>query len=316
MNGSGDASIQGYATDVSVNHGEPIGFKIKTPSSKYRIDIYRLGYYAGMGARLIATVLPSVPLPQAQPEGLAEPDTKLYDCGNWALSATWNVPADAASGLYLARPVREDDEPPLTTRRDNSQFPPYSGFPPMPAGYRASTLLANEIKEARASHIYFVVRDDEGRSDILFQTADPTWQAYNRYGGSNTYRSWVQGEPMRSVDRAYKVSFNRPLTNRDWNGYDAPLNDHYPFIRWLERNGYDVSYFSGVDSDRMGGRGSKSIGCSSPPATMSIGRQRSAVTSSSPAMPVSTSHSSLATESSGGRATSRAWTRRTRTIGR
>ena len=23
-------------------------------------------------------------------------------------------------------------------------------------------------------------------------------------------------------------------------------------VRWLERNGYDVSYFTGVDSDRLG----------------------------------------------------------------
>jgi hypothetical protein len=252
VNGSGDLSIQGFATDVSVNHGDKIGLKIKTSSSKYRIDIYRLGYYGGMGARLVATILPSAPLPQVQPEGLSEPETKLYDCGNWALSASWDVPGDAVSGLYIARPVREDDEPPLTKRKDNSQFPPYAGLPAMPSEYQASMKLANEIKEARASHIYFVVRDDEGRSDILFQTSDPTWQAYNRYGGSNTYRSWVQGEPMRSVDRAFKVSFNRPLTNRSWNGYDAPLNDHYPIIRWLERNGYDVSYFAGVDSDRMG----------------------------------------------------------------
>ena len=43
------------------------------------------------------------------------------------------------------------------------------------------------LREPRASHIYFVVRDDASRSDILFQTADTTWQAYNRYGGHCTY---------------------------------------------------------------------------------------------------------------------------------
>ena len=30
------------------------------------------------------------------------------------------------------------------------------------------------------------------------------------------------------------------------------FNGEYPFIRWLEANGYDVSYFTGVDSDRRG----------------------------------------------------------------
>ena len=38
-----------------------------------------------------------------------------------------------------------------------------------------------------ASHIFFVVRDDSGQSDLLFQTSDTTWQAYNRYGGNSLY---------------------------------------------------------------------------------------------------------------------------------
>jgi hypothetical protein len=38
-----------------VNVGEAVSFKIGTDSAKYRIDIYRLGYYGGAGARLLAT---------------------------------------------------------------------------------------------------------------------------------------------------------------------------------------------------------------------------------------------------------------------
>ena len=64
VNGSGDPRIQGFATDISVNLGETIAFKIGSDSPKYRIDIYRLGYYAGSGARLIAAIRPSVPLPR------------------------------------------------------------------------------------------------------------------------------------------------------------------------------------------------------------------------------------------------------------
>ena len=30
-------------------------------------------------------------------------------------------------------------------------------------------------------------------------------------------------------------------------------NAEYPMVRWLERNGYSVSYFTGVDTDRRGG---------------------------------------------------------------
>ncbi len=52
--------------------------------------------------------------------------------------------------------------------------------------------------------------------------------------------------------RAYKVSYNRPFTTRGPTPEDSPFNAEYPMVRWLERNGYDVSYFTGVDSDRSG----------------------------------------------------------------
>src|SRR4051794_3575657 len=39
VNGSGDSSIQGYATTMSVNKGETIRFKIKTTASNYHIDV-------------------------------------------------------------------------------------------------------------------------------------------------------------------------------------------------------------------------------------------------------------------------------------
>jgi hypothetical protein len=66
VTGAGDQSIQGYATTMSVNRGGTIRFKVKTTSSNYRIDIYRLGYYQGNGARLQASdIQPSVSLPRA-----------------------------------------------------------------------------------------------------------------------------------------------------------------------------------------------------------------------------------------------------------
>ena len=56
IQGSGSSAIQGFATDISVNVGATVGFKVDTTASTYRIDIYRLGYYGGDGARLIGTV--------------------------------------------------------------------------------------------------------------------------------------------------------------------------------------------------------------------------------------------------------------------
>jgi hypothetical protein len=57
----GDPDIQGFATSMSVNAGETVAFKIKlkTPPIQYHIDIYRLGYYGGLGARKVDTVVPN-----------------------------------------------------------------------------------------------------------------------------------------------------------------------------------------------------------------------------------------------------------------
>lgn len=208
VSGAGDPSIQGFATDISVNKGEMVRFKVDTDARAYRIDIYRLGYYKGRGARKVTTITPSVALPQRQPEPLSDPATGLVDCGNWAQSASWRVPLNATSGVYIGRLVRTDT--------------------------------------GGASHMVFVVRDDAGRADILFQTSDTTWQAYNTYGGNSLY----VGSP---AGRAYKVSYNRPFVTRAGvTAEDWLFSAEYPMIRWLEANGYHVSYFTGVDTDRRG----------------------------------------------------------------
>jgi len=255
VNGMGDPSIQGFAHDISIARGETVHFKVRTDSTDYRIDIYRMGYYAGMGARRVDTVRPSVPLPQAQPEGLRDPATRLYDCGNWAVSASWRCPPDAVSGIYFARLTRQD-EAPAGWRADAGTDAPAQPPAPGEHAYGASGhgRLAVALREPRASHVFFVVRDDESRSDVLFQTADTTWHAYNRYGGHSVYAEMdpayprVHGRPHR----AFKVSYNRPLETRHYRAVNAPFTAEYPFVRWLERNGYDVSYTTGVDSDRRG----------------------------------------------------------------
>ena len=48
-------------------------------------------------------------------------------------------------------------------------------------------------------------------SDIVFQTADETWQAYNPWGGANLYG----GNGPGISGSAYAVSYNRPITTRD-----------------------------------------------------------------------------------------------------
>src|SRR6195952_1007789 len=77
VGGSGDETIQGYATDISVNEGQQVSFKINTDARAYKIDIYRLGYYGGAGARKVGTASPSVALPQTQPNCMTDASTSL-----------------------------------------------------------------------------------------------------------------------------------------------------------------------------------------------------------------------------------------------
>jgi len=213
IGGSGDPSIQGFATDISVNQGGTVSFKINTNAKAYTIGIFRLGYYAGLGARQVASITPSAALPQTQPACITDANTKLYDCGNWAVSASWQVPANATSGIYFAVLVRPDT--------------------------------------GGASQIFFIVRNDASHSDLLYQTSDETWQAYNAYGGHSLYG---QLDTFDLPNRAFKVSYNRPVITRDFANESATFvfGAEYPLVRWLEANGYDVTYFTGIDAARNG----------------------------------------------------------------
>ena len=83
---------------MSVNVGQTVSFKISTTASAYHIEIYRMGYYQGNGARLITSFTPTASLAQGQPACMTDTASRLYDCGNWKVSATWAVPSNAISG--------------------------------------------------------------------------------------------------------------------------------------------------------------------------------------------------------------------------
>ena len=218
--GAGSSTIQGFATSISVNPGGTVVFKVKTPSTRYRIDILRLGYYQGNGARRVVSGLqPSASLPQSQPTCLNDTaPTGLIDCGNWAASASWTVPSTAVSGVYIAHLIRED--------------------------------------ATGSSHIPFVVKNSAARSDLLFQTSDSTWQAYNSYGGNSLYScssNCPPGNPA-AYKGAAKVSYNRPFNSAvDDQGRSWLMYAEYPMIRFLEANGYDVAYTTGTDVSTAAG---------------------------------------------------------------
>ena len=64
-------------------------------------------------------------------------------------------------------------------------------------------------------------------------------------GRPTTTTAATASTPARRLGRAYKVSYNRPFNTRGVDdGQDWVFNAEYPMVRWLEANGYDVSYIT------------------------------------------------------------------------
>jgi len=196
-----DTTIRGYADQVSVNHGGTITFFVSTAQPSYTLDVYRMGWYGGSGARLITSAgrLPG----QNQAVPTPDPTTGMIAAG-WQPSYTLNTTSTWTSGVYLAK---------LTA--------------------------AN----GAVGYIEFVVRDDTSTAGIVYQLPVTTYEAYNNWGGKSLYDfSSTQSLP------AVKVSFDRPYTA--WAGAGSFFDGDYNMIRWLESQGYDVTYTTSVDIDQ------------------------------------------------------------------
>jgi hypothetical protein len=210
--------IEGYASLTSVNPGGTIQFFVNTADPSYEIEIFRMGWYGGQGARQMLPPIRQVGIRQSAPHiNLFSP---LIEC-DWRDPYRLKVPEHWTSGFYLAK---------LTGSR------------------------------GKQSYIVFVVRNDRRASALLFQSSVTTYQAYNNWGGKSLYEWNSKGRP------ATKVSFNRPyapspnlkaaygvgagefLTNVQPVNRTASSGWEYNFVRWLEKEGYDVTYVTDIDT--------------------------------------------------------------------
>lgn len=205
-----DHEIEGYADATSVNAGQRLDLRISlSQAGTYRLEVFRLGYYRGAGARLMFRAEGLSGGPQRSPV-MADPEKRLVVCP-WEVSYGLETSAQWTTGLYLVR---------LTASRNGKQ-----------------TLIP------------FVLRRDEQPADIGFQDAVNTAQAYNTYGGFCAYDATSKGGL-----RAFQLSFDRPyaadclgFTNSDGYNSNNMLSWEYNMVRWLESQGYDVSYYTNVD---------------------------------------------------------------------
>lgn len=207
--------IEGYCSRQSVRAGDSIDVMVSTnPARHFRLEIFRMGYYGGRGARLMK----SFDRIEGKTQPTPEPGEKaLHEC-RWEPSLTMTIPDDWVSGVYLGR---------LTT---------------IPEGNEAYW----------QSYVVFIVTDDRP-ADVLFQCSDNTWQAYNTWPNNFSVYTHPKGGqgPWADVsfDRPYGREaqhmsvVNDPLTV----GSGEFLPYEFPMAFWLEQHGYDVTYCSNSD---------------------------------------------------------------------
>ena len=172
-----------------------------------------MGYYGGTGARHMKRLGPFKGIKQETP---TDEDKQLVQCA-WKDGLEVDIPRDWLSGVYLAK---------LTAA---------------PSGYE--------------SYAIFIVRDDR-KADFLFQCSDTTWQSYNRWPAWRSLYDWKENKWHTSVgadvsfDRPYSLFYNKlpaklvPLTN----GSGEFLLWEHPLCFWMEKEGYDVTYISNIDT--------------------------------------------------------------------
>ena len=70
--------IEGYCSKQSVAAGETLQILVSTdPAEKFRIEIFRTGYYGGRGARLMTTLGPF----DGKPQPVPKPDERtMHEC--------------------------------------------------------------------------------------------------------------------------------------------------------------------------------------------------------------------------------------------
>ena len=97
ITGAGDPYNVGYAYPFNPNVGDTVAFRCNGIGTQ--IDVYRIGYYAGAGWRLVTT-LTNTATNQPNPTTISSTNGGTH-CGNWSTTASWSVPSGAVSGLYI-----------------------------------------------------------------------------------------------------------------------------------------------------------------------------------------------------------------------
>lgn len=218
--------IKAYASETSVSSGDRLKIFVSTnPAQKFQMRVYRMGFYAGLGGRLVY----QSPWKQAarQEQCPMDSSTGFTRC-SWSQTISLAIPDDWTTGVYLAKFVnnRGFDNYLLFTVKDDSRIPDFYYQQPVTT-YQA----------------YNAFPDDGIR-------------------GKNSYDKFSAGPPtLAGSARAVKLSFQRPMEN---TGAERFFRHEHDLIMFLEERGYDVSYRTNIDIHQSPRRISRAKGFISP----------------------------------------------------
>jgi hypothetical protein len=211
-----DLKISGFSDKTSYNKGDTIHFRVSvSETTPYTIDVFRIGWYNGLGSRLMHSSgtlngAPQTACPLNAQNGLIE-------CA-WSNSHSITVPQSWTSGVYVA----------LLSRPDKWQS--HITFVVRDDARRADILYHWGVLNAEAYNFY---PNDGVTGKSLYN--------------SDSYGSVV---PATQGKRAAVVSLDRPNTVSFVTGSQIHISDYIDeihMIMWLEKNGYNVAYATDVD---------------------------------------------------------------------
>jgi hypothetical protein len=205
--------IEGYASRVSAVAGETVSLFVSTKAPQFHVEAYRMGYYQGIGARLVWQSAEVAGVRQPSPALLSP--TNTVQC-EWTPSLTVTIGRTWPPGVYLLKLVGTGGEQqfvPLCVRDDAS---------------RAAVVIQQSVTTWQAYN---------------------RWGGYSLYygnaGGRLSYTHAPNGGTY--ADRARTVSFDRPY-DHDWaSGAADFVGNEFPVVFHAERIGLDVSYWTDVD---------------------------------------------------------------------
>ncbi len=202
--------IEGYFSHASARAGDEVTLHVSTdPESSFKVDLYRMGYYGGAGARLVAALGDFKGEPRENPPV----DRNRLKVCRWAASTSIKIPADWVSGVYLAK---------LTAGKSGVQ------------SYAVLVVRDNR----RADYMVQC-------SDTTWQAYNRWPSQYSLYDDGRSQWYWGAGVDV-SFDRPYG-KYNQILNQPLSTGSGEFLLWEYPLAFWLEKNGYDVTYVSNLD---------------------------------------------------------------------